>query len=149
MKLYTSQGSMIRGSLFCLFQITVGRIIMRIADADIALMYWIGLAWCLGFTFVMLRIIHAYFTQKPSFEADNDGFSVMGKPKRPWSDYHGARTKGVHVYFIPILRWVIVKTGPGLLGSQQQIHFGHLSEKPKKMVGRMNSFAQKQIAHRR
>lgn len=109
--------------------------------------YWVGIVWVLVFLFFLGRILHAYFTKKPSFAADNDGFSVMGKPKHPWSDFNGAQVKAVRVYFFPILSWVTVKTGTGLLAPTQQIQWGLLSDKPKKMVDRMNSFASKQISH--
>lgn len=147
MTLLPAKGYVIKGTLFCLFQIMIGRIFMSAGAADNHWFYWIGVAWVLGFLFLAGRILFAYFAKKPSFEADNDGFSVMGKGKRPWSDYKGAQVKAIRVYFFPILSWVVVKTGSGMMAPSQQIQWGHLSEKPKKMVEKMNNFARKQIAH--
>ncbi len=147
MTLLPAKNAVVKGAIFCLIQIMIGRTFMRIGAADKDLFYWIGTAWVLGFLFFLGRILFAYFTQKPSFKADNDGFSVMGKPKRPWSDYKGAQVKAIRFYFFPILSWVVVKTGTGMMAPQQQIQWGHLSDKPKKMAEKMNSFAAKQIAH--
>lgn len=147
MTLFPAQGYVIKGTLFRLFQIMIGRMFMRAGASDQDLVYWIGAAWMLGFVFLGGRNLYAFFDKKPSFEADNDGFSVMGKAKRPWSDYKGAQFKTIRIYFFALLSWVIVKTGTGLLAPSQQIQWGNLSEKPKKMAEKMNNFATKQIAH--
>lgn len=147
MTLIPTKGSAIKGAAFCLFQIMFGRLFMGFGSLGTPILYWIGLAWVLAFVGILGRIGFAFFTQKPSFQADNAGFSVMGKPQRPWSDYHGAQVRAIRVYFFPIISWVAVKTSPGMMGSSQSIQWGCLSEKPKKMAEKMNNFARKQQMH--
>lgn len=147
MTLTPAKSSATKGAVFCLFQIMFGRLFMAAGDLDMPYLYWIGLAWVLVFVAFLGRIGFAFFMQKPSFQADNAGFSVMGKAQRPWSDYHGAQVKAIRVYFIPIISWVVVKTGRGMLGSSQSIQWGCLSDKPRKMAEKMNSFARKQQMH--
>ena len=82
-----------------------------------------------------------YFKPRPSFEADANGFSVMGKKRRSWDEYRGARIYTMRVGFIPAARWVIVKTGKTILGGKVHIKWTHLSSNAADMAAEIEAYA--------
>ena len=77
----------------------------------------------------------------PSFQADEDGFSVMGKPKRTWDEYRGAKVTTIYMWFIPISRSLVIKTGKNILGGRVQINAAHLSAPAKEMAAEIENYA--------
>ena len=77
----------------------------------------------------------------PSFEADEDGFSVMGKPKRNWDEYRGVKVNTIYLWFIPISRSLIIKTGKNILGGRIQLNPAYLSGSAKEMAAEIEAYA--------
>lgn len=78
---------------------------------------------------------------KPSFEADADGFSVMGKPKRPWDEFRAAKVQTSYMWFIPVSRTVTITTGKSILGGRVYIRGTHLSAPAKEMAAEIATYA--------
>ena len=98
-----------------------------------------------------MQIGSSLITPKPSFVADADGFSVMGKAKRPWSEFQSVQVETIRMYLIPVGRWVTVRAGSTRIFAQKlQIKQSHLSGPAKQMadaisraaaIARMGGFA--------
>ena len=53
-----------------------------------------------------LRAAIALLRAQPSFTCDAQGFSVMGRKPRPWTDLASVSVRTVSVGFLPAARWV-------------------------------------------
>ena len=82
------------------------------------------------------------FNPKPSFEADWDGFRVMGKEKLGWDDFRGVTVHTAHMGLFPIAQWVVVKKGKTMLEGRIYIKATHLSGPAKEMVADIAEYAQ-------
>ncbi|MCW1952307.1 MAG: hypothetical protein KIH44_013185 [Octadecabacter sp.] len=99
----------------------------------------------LMFTVFGLAMIYPFVKNhlkpSPTFEADADGFSVMGKPKRNWDEYRGVKVNTIYLWFIPISRSLIIKTGKTILGGRIQVNPAYLSGSAKEMAGEIEAYA--------
>ncbi|AKS47117.1 hypothetical protein SAMN05444287_3249 [Octadecabacter temperatus] len=86
-------------------------------------------------------LVKNHLNPAPSFEADADGFSVMGKPKRSWDEYRGAKVHTTYMWFIPISRSLIIKTGKNILGGRVQINPAYMSGPVKDMASDIETYA--------
>lgn len=79
---------------------------------------------------------------KPSFEADQAGFSVMGKPKRTWDEFRGVSVHSIRVGIFPVAQRLSIKTGKSILGGSIPINFTHLSGPAKDMATEIQAYGQ-------
>lgn len=85
---------------------------------------------------------YAFMRPSPCFEADADGFSVMGKTKRPWSEFQGAGVHVVRYSFIPIAKLCYVRVGKGkLMARKLHIRWTHLPLSPKETAQKIQLVA--------
>ena len=78
---------------------------------------------------------------KPIFEADQDGFSVKGKAKRPWSEFRGVSVYRAQSGLFTVGKFVRVKVGKSFLGGNVQIGMTEMSASAERMVSQIDAFA--------
>ena len=78
---------------------------------------------------------------RPSFEADAKGFSVMGGKPRGWDEFRGVSVHTVRLGFVPILRWVVIKSGHSAFGRRLHIKWTHLSGDARSMAAQIEGYA--------
>lgn len=84
----------------------------------------------------------ALWRPAPSFLADDEGFSVMGKSKRPWSDFQGVQVRTLRIWWIPTTKWVEVKVGKGKVFARKiQIRWTHLNGPAGEMADEIRNAA--------
>lgn len=131
-KFYPEKSNLTKGLVFGVVLFALGQ---GVGDTVGTLMIFAGL---------IVAGMSGYAMAKPSpcFEADAEGFSVMGKAKRPWSEYRGA---GIHVMrygFVPVGRWAYVQVGKRALTSRKlYIKWTHLPYSPKETAARIDAVA--------
>lgn len=82
-----------------------------------------------------------YLKPTPSFAADEDGFSVMGKKKRGWDEFRGTSIHTARVGIFPAARWVVISTGKSILGRKAHIKWTHLSAPARDMAAEIEAYA--------
>mgnify|MGYP000191597412 CR=1 FL=1 len=82
-----------------------------------------------------------YANPKPSFEADADGFRVLGGKKRDWSEFRGVAVQHSQAVFSIGPGSVVVKTGKSILGGGTRIKYTHLSAPVAQMVKEIDDYA--------
>ena len=129
--IYPRQSNLATGVVIGLSFLFVGRHMVGLAvngGSDEPFLYPVGfLAAVVGLWF-SIACGYRLLRPAPSFAADEDGFSVMGRSKRPWSEFQGVSIHKLRIYFIPTLAWVIVRVGNGK-GFARRVHikWTHLS----------------------
>lgn len=77
-----------------------------------------SLAWAFPAAFLVigallvLRAVIALVKPKPCFMGNAKGYSVMGKPLRPWSEIASVSVRTLSVNFVPSARWVTIQLKP-------------------------------------
>ena len=102
----------------------------------------IGVVWLLGGLggLGLAASIWSYLRPKPSFAADIEGFSVRGKGKKSWGEFHSIGVHTVRYWFIPVARSVVIKTGKSVIGGRQHIPFHLMSGSAKEMVAEISQY---------
>ena len=139
-ELYPAKSFLIRGALIGAVYVSFGYSMLGAAEGRDGV-FWFSILMIVGFGLLLGSCILGLVRPRPSFQADANGFSVMGKKTRPWSDYYGTSTSGISIYFIRILRWPVIKTGNGFLAKKLQIRWTHQSSKARIMAQEIDSFA--------
>ncbi|MDD9978569.1 MAG: hypothetical protein OXQ30_12670 [Boseongicola sp.] len=105
--------------------------------------------WILGGSFILFGAATAIMNvlplmrPTPSFTADSEGFSVMGKRKEPWHKFQGIAIKRMTIFKVfPVLSWVVVRSGKGKVFSRKlHIKWTHLSAPARSMADEIEKFA--------
>ena len=61
---------------------------------------------------LVLRAVLSLVNPRPCFSGNAKGFSVMGKPLRPWSEFGTVSVRTLSVNFVPSARWVTIQLKP-------------------------------------
>ena len=117
-----------------------------VADGGDALVHWgVGLA-AIGFgAWHGVRSALGLIRPRPSFAADAEGFSVMGKRKRPWSEFQDIGITKMTYGGITVGKSVFVKVGKGpMLARKQYINWVAQSGSANVMAAQIGAYAQEQ-----
>ncbi len=122
----------------------VGRWLV-VSEDNTAIMPVIGALAVLGGVWVAASCAFRIWRPRPSFAADEEGFSVLGKRKQPWEKFQGVGVQGLKQGGITTNKWVYVKVGKGpVFARKQHIKWTHLSDDASSMAEQIFAFAQKQ-----
>ncbi len=126
----------------------VGRWLVNGTD-NAAIYPVIGVLTVIGGVWVAASCAFRIWRPRPSFAADQDGFSVLGKRKQPWEKFQGVGVQGLKQGGITTNRWVYVKVGKGpVFARKQHIKWTHLSDDAASMAEQIYAFAKKQAVAR-
>lgn len=120
------------------------------AEGNAALWPLIGILLTLGGAFVAASCAFRIWRPSPSFAADEEGFSVMGKRKQPWDRFQGVGVFSMKQYGTTTNQSIYVKVGKGpTFARKQHIKWTHLSDTAPDMAAKIHVFALQQVARSR
>ncbi len=110
----------------------------------------VGALLMIGGAYVAATCAFRIWRPSPSFAADEEGFSVMGKRKQPWDRFQGVGVFSMKQYGMTTNQSIYVRVGKGpTFARKRHIKWTHLSDSAPDMAEKIHAFATRQTARTR
>ena len=138
--LYPKTSRLVMGIALGLFCALIGASFLPLVGDDLTTgLFAYGIIG-MGLAIVGL-IVWRWVTRRPSFEADADGFCIMGRAKLPWTVYRGIRIQTTFLGPIPVAAFVRIKLAGTNPFRRNYIHATYFSDRPKAMAATIEAYA--------